>query len=194
MYNVCKHIYFLNNLFTFIFKAGYRALNVYFNIIYSIIKVCFMLTIVCTVNTPDSSFWEMWCLNKSDLIWFDYVCGRICRSVSTNDSDHDTCSWGIAREGEMLHGNIMMLFMRDCQRGKCCTVTYDARSRGIAREGEMLHGNIMMLFMRYCQRGGNVAQYHMMPFTRDCQRGGNVARYHMMPFTRDCQRGGNVAR
>ena len=30
-----------------------------------------MLTIVCTVNTPDSSFWEMWCLNKSDLIWFD---------------------------------------------------------------------------------------------------------------------------
>ena len=42
---------FLNNLFTFIFKAGYRALNVYFNIIYSIIKVCFMLTIVCTVNT-----------------------------------------------------------------------------------------------------------------------------------------------
>ena len=56
MYNVCKHVYFLNNLFTFIFKAGYRALNVYFNIIYSIIKVCFMITIVCTVNTPDSSF------------------------------------------------------------------------------------------------------------------------------------------
>ena len=72
MYNVCKHI-FLNNLFTFIFKAGYRALNVYFNIIYSIIKVCFMLTIVCTVNTPDSSFWEMWCLNKSDLIWSEWV-------------------------------------------------------------------------------------------------------------------------
>ena len=47
MYNVCKHIYFLNNLFTFIFNVGYRALNVYFNIIYSIIKVCFMLTIVC---------------------------------------------------------------------------------------------------------------------------------------------------
>ena len=36
----------------------------------------------------------------------------------------------------MLHSNIMMPFMRDCQRGKCCTVTYDARSRGIAREGK----------------------------------------------------------
>ena len=45
----------------------------------------------------------------------------------------------------MLHGNIMMPFTRDCQRGKCCTVT-GCCSRGIAREGEMLHGNnIMML-------------------------------------------------
>ena len=41
----------------------------------------------------------------------------------------------------MLHGN-MMLVHEGLQRGKCCTVTYDARSRGIAREGEMLHGNI----------------------------------------------------
>ena len=44
-------------------------------------------------------------------------------------------------EGEMLHGNILpegdaRSFTRDCQRGKCCTVTYDARSRGIAREGK----------------------------------------------------------
>ena len=25
---------------------------------------------MCLVNTPESSFWEMWCLNKPDLIWF----------------------------------------------------------------------------------------------------------------------------
>ena len=46
MYNVCTHIYFLNNLFTFIFKVGYSALIVYFNLIYSIIKVSFILTVV----------------------------------------------------------------------------------------------------------------------------------------------------
>ena len=34
----------------------------------------------------------------------------------------------------------MMLFMRDCQRGECCTVTYDAVHEGLP--GEMLHGNI----------------------------------------------------
>ena len=39
MYNVCKHIYFLNHLFTFIFKVGYSALNVYFNLIYSFIQL-----------------------------------------------------------------------------------------------------------------------------------------------------------
>ena len=39
-------------------------------------------------------------------------------------------------EGEMLHGNIWCSFTRDCQRGKCCTVKYDACSRGIAREGK----------------------------------------------------------
>ena len=57
MYNVCKHIYFLNNLFTFIFKVGYSALIVYFNLVYSIIKVSFTLTplIHLLVNTPDSS-------------------------------------------------------------------------------------------------------------------------------------------
>ena len=53
----------------------------------------------------------------------------------------------------------MMLFMRDCQRGKCCTVTYDAVHEGLPErgrcctvtydavheglpEGEMLHSNI----------------------------------------------------
>ena len=46
MYNVCKHIYFLNNLFAFIFKVAYSALIVYFNLIYSIIKVSFILTVV----------------------------------------------------------------------------------------------------------------------------------------------------
>ena len=39
MYNVCKHIYFLNHLFTFIFKVGYSALNFYFNLIYSFIQL-----------------------------------------------------------------------------------------------------------------------------------------------------------
>ena len=33
MYNVCTDI-FLNNVFTFIFKVGYSALFVYFNLIY----------------------------------------------------------------------------------------------------------------------------------------------------------------
>ena len=59
----------------------------------------------------------------------------------------------------------MMLFMRDCQRGKCCTVTYDAVHEGLPErgkcctvtyyavheglpEGEMLHGNIWC-----CSRG-----------------------------------------
>ena len=49
----------------------------------------------------------------------------------------------------------MMLFMMDCQRGKCCTVTYGAVHDGLP-EGEMLHGKIW--FMRDCQRGGNVAR------------------------------------
>ena len=61
-------------------------------------------------------------------------------------------------EGLPERGNVaqyhMMLFTRDCQRGECCTATYDAvheglqergnvctvtydvRSRGIAREGK----------------------------------------------------------
>ena len=52
----------------------------------------------------------------------------------------------------------MMPFTRDCQRGKCCTVTYDAVHEGLPQgkccmvaydavheglpEGEMLHSNI----------------------------------------------------
>ena len=39
----------------------------------------------------------------------------------------------------MLHGNIMMLFMRDCQRG------------------EMLHGNMMLVHEGLPERG-NVAR------------------------------------
>ena len=80
MYNVCKHIYFLNHLFTFIFKVGYSALNVYFNLIYSIIKVRF--TNNCLVNTPDSYFWEMWCQNKPDLLRFDLL-----RTATHSDID-----------------------------------------------------------------------------------------------------------
>ena len=38
----------------------------------------------------------------------------------------------------------MMLFMMDCQRGKCCTVTYGAVHEGLP-EGEMLHGNMMLV-------------------------------------------------
>ena len=46
----------------------------------------------------------------------------------------------------------MMPFTRDCQRGKCCTVTCDAVHEGLpegemsftrgCQRGEMLHGNI----------------------------------------------------
>ena len=35
----------------------------------------------------------------------------------------------------MLHGNILCC-MRGCQRGKCCTVTYDAVHEGLPERGK----------------------------------------------------------
>ena len=40
-------------------------------------------------------------------------------------------------EGEMLHDVTYELFMRDCQRGKCCTVTYDAVHEGLPEGGNV---------------------------------------------------------
>ena len=40
------------------------------------------------------------------------------------------------QRGEMLHGNICS-FMRDCQRWKCCTVTYVAVHEGLPERGNV---------------------------------------------------------
>ena len=49
-----RFIYFLNNIFTFIFKVGYSALIVYFNLIFNYQSKFY--TNSCLVNNPDSSF------------------------------------------------------------------------------------------------------------------------------------------
>ena len=89
---------FFNNPFTFIFKVGYSVLFVYFNLMYLILIVVFILPLVFYCKPPWFIFLiYMWCLNKADkfdLIWLQYAWaegrGRARYRVTTS-AKHRPC-------------------------------------------------------------------------------------------------------